>query len=333
MSLVMCVASASSQIGLGHIMRCHALAEEFVRRGYQVLWHIPTAQQGFVNSLGYDKLSCFERLSFESIYACIREHQPVLVMIDSFKLSVGDIQRINATVPSLVFDDMNNRGKFTCAALINSSDAALSFDYFADSSESKAFLGKQFHCFRDEFLAFPQGEATGERILIMMGGSDPAGLTLPTVKALVSRLGEQLPLDVVCGAANPMNEDIKVAFEQMGLRNSRLHINSQSVAQLMAQAKLAISAAGGSLFELCLMGVPSLLVVVADNQVKSAQQEASLPWCDAVFSQDPQEIALKAEAMYRDEAWLQQAREYALTCTNGKGKEKIVDYVEKDLFS
>jgi spore coat polysaccharide biosynthesis predicted glycosyltransferase SpsG len=48
-------------------------------------------------------------------------------------------------------------------------------------------------------------------------------------------------------------------------------VDVENIALLMAESDLAIGAAGGTAWERCCLGLPALVVVVADNQIAGAK--------------------------------------------------------------
>ena len=115
---------------------------------------------------------------------------------------------------------------------------------------------------------------TAERVLITLGGTDPAGAT-----PLVIRAFDQLPpgafqLGVIVGSGNPHLEAINQAAEQSPHRVAvRRSVADMSAA--MASADIAVSAAGSTLWELAYMGVPTIALIVAEGQRPAAQAYAA----------------------------------------------------------
>lgn len=88
-------------------------------------------------------------------------------------------------------------------------------------------------------------------------------------------------------AACPHIDEVIEQAELMRL-DTRVVVNANNMAELMSRADLAIGAAGGSAWERCCLGLPSLLVVMADNQrpgaeaLERAGASLSLGWPDAI---------------------------------------------------
>ncbi|MBK1719494.1 UDP-2,4-diacetamido-2,4,6-trideoxy-beta-L-altropyranose hydrolase [Thiocystis violacea] len=107
-----------------------------------------------------------------------------------------------------------------------------------------------------------------DRLLIFFGGTDPFDLT---TMALDDLDGRALSADVVLGAGNPHRERIERMCQDSGGRWT-LHVQTHRMAELMANADLALGAGGSTHWERCLMGLPALVVTVAANQIATTQR-------------------------------------------------------------
>jgi spore coat polysaccharide biosynthesis protein SpsF len=106
------------------------------------------------------------------------------------------------------------------------------------------------------------------KVLIAMGGADPAGLSLKTLDVL-SKLGGRVELHVVAGAANQDREALR---ERADARAGQitLHRNVDHMAGLMAGMDLAVAAFGVTAYELAALGVPSLYLCLTDEHASAA---------------------------------------------------------------
>jgi len=105
-----------------------------------------------------------------------------------------------------------------------------------------------------------------ERILITMGGVDKDNATGKVLRELCKvDLSTVSQIDVVMGASAPGLDEVRRQAQLMTCR-TEIVVNAGDMGQRMVAADLAISAAGSTVWELCCMGVPSLLVCTAANQ-------------------------------------------------------------------
>ncbi len=110
------------------------------------------------------------------------------------------------------------------------------------------------------------------KLLVMMGGSDPESLTVRVIDALkIARL-KNLETTIVVGGSNPDFEKLARAASED--RSISVVKDVSNTAELMAAADIAVSAAGSTCWELCMMGLPALLIDVAGNQTQVAEEIA-----------------------------------------------------------
>lgn len=142
----------------------------------------------------------------------------------------------------------------------------------------RQFLGPAFALLRKEFFDALQTQTsrTGNvrRILVSLGAADPTNETGKVLEA-VRRLGmPNIGVDVVIGSANPHSNTI---LEQCStLAHVECHIQTSQMAALMVRADLAIGAGGATTWERCLLGLPTLTVVTADNQTQTTRDLSAI---------------------------------------------------------
>jgi spore coat polysaccharide biosynthesis predicted glycosyltransferase SpsG len=100
-------------------------------------------------------------------------------------------------------------------------------------------------------------------VLVTLGGSDPDNVTLRVIEGLIAT--PEFEAQIVAGGSNPHLARLREAF---GESNGALRLvhDPGDMAELMAWADVAVSAAGTAAWEMAFMGLPALLIVLADNQ-------------------------------------------------------------------
>jgi spore coat polysaccharide biosynthesis predicted glycosyltransferase SpsG len=128
-------------------------------------------------------------------------------------------------------------------------------------------LRREFWHWRGHQRDIPQN---AQNILVTLGGSDPDNVTLKVVRGLQQIEDDNLHITIVAGGGNPHYQELAAAASS--IRSSvQLKRDVSDMPELMAWADVAISAAGGTCWELAFMGAPSLLLVLAENQEKVAE--------------------------------------------------------------
>jgi RimJ/RimL family protein N-acetyltransferase len=102
-----------------------------------------------------------------------------------------------------------------------------------------------------------------QRLLVFFGGFDAADCTSAAVEAVLRINRSDLHVDVVIGGEHPKRRQLEKVCVANGLT---LHVQTTRMGELMLAADLALGAAGSTSWERCCVGLPSLVVVVAENQ-------------------------------------------------------------------
>ena len=315
-------ADASVEIGMGHRVRCQALVHAFNELGWHCQFVVDRRYQAFAS-----QQDCL--IGGESEEECKSEflalaRQVDLVVLDHYGYSAEEITELHQYQPNLlVLDDMNDRGEFSCKWLLNPLKETYS------QRVELPLTGSSYALLRPTFQRVEAHVSNPEQLLITLGGTDPLALTLPILKALLASGFPCQHIQVLLGA-NAKNADQviyfcrekHIAFEQ-GLTD---------VTPLMLRAKMAISAAGGTLFELACMGVPTVFAQVADNQTRSLEQHVPLDWCRSIrFDNVPEEVRQQrieqlveeVNRRWLDIEWQENARKTARSLVDGDGANRV----------
>ncbi|EGO62289.1 pseudaminic acid biosynthesis-associated protein PseG [Acetonema longum DSM 6540] len=140
----------------------------------------------------------------------------------------------------------------------------------------RLFLGPQYALLRNEFYpvraALPPRTGQIRSVLIFFGGSDLTNETEKTLTALQMLNLGGIRIDVVVGRNNRYIDRIRDICSAMP--KTTLHCQTNNMAELMAAADVAIGAGGTTTWERCFLGLPSLTVIVADNQREVTEMAA-----------------------------------------------------------
>lgn len=141
----------------------------------------------------------------------------------------------------------------------------------------KVLLGPKFALLRDEFRVFREkGHLRNgkiRRILVTFGGADQPNMTSVTLDAITKLNRPEISVDVVIGAYSVHREEITRKCAQ--LSNVTLHVQARNIAELMSAADIAIGAGGTTTWERCAVGLPAVMVSLADNQISICESVAA----------------------------------------------------------
>jgi len=195
-----------------------------------------------------------------------------------------------------------------------------------------ALVRSEFPALRDAALARHRGEI--RRVLVFMGGSDPCNETTKALEGIGTCGRADMALDVVIGEGNPHRAAVSHACTL--LPHARLHVQTNSMAELMAAADLAIGAGGSTTWERCVVGLPALVTILADNQTPIAQAISAAgaqKLLGRYESLSPQDYARALNAL-RPEEVTYMSRIAADIC-DGLGAKRVAAYLsgQADYFS
>jgi UDP-2,4-diacetamido-2,4,6-trideoxy-beta-L-altropyranose hydrolase len=276
-------ADASAKIGGGHIMRCLALADALCDRG-ATCWFaglpdtiatVPALDQSRYHWLALEPPGGASALRLALVEAGVRTCDWLIV--DHYQWTAVDEGECRAWARNImVIDDLANR-QHDCDLLLDQTLGRGAGEYAnLVPIAAKKLLGTAYALLRPEFSATRaralRRRSAGriDRVLVAMGLTDSAGATRKVVEQLLA-CGVPFKIDIAIGAAAPHLDDI-VSLVSSNKEILKLHIGSRTMAALMSNADICVGAAGSSSWERCCVGLPSILLVIADNQRQIAKQ-------------------------------------------------------------
>lgn len=292
---------ASIQIGSGHVMRCLTLAKalrehgiqcSFVCREHEGHFGELIKKNGFElfllsTEIGAD-LQIDSGLAHSSWLRCsidmdAKQTRQVLpekvdcLVVDHYALDARwESQMRSVCQKIVVIDDLADR-KHDCDVLLDQNLGTTETDYSElVPAHCIKLIGPKFALLRPEFAEWREYSLQRRKypelknILISMGGVDKDNITGKILHQLsLSLLPDESTITVVMGTTAPWLEDIKSLAIKMPIFTKVL-VNVENMAELIANCDFVIGAAGATAWERCCLGVPSLTMVIADNQKKVA---------------------------------------------------------------
>lgn len=286
---------ASNHMGTGHFMRCLTLADELKKHGAQIRFISRNLPAHLIDMLA-EKCIKYLSLNLDDAKEAVdelahaswlgtsqaRDAQATLqaladqtwdwIVVDHYSLDKRWESVVRANCKKLmVIDDLADR-QHDC-------DVLLDQNYYADMqtryvskvpTHCQLLLGPQFALLREEFRRLREKVKvrTGnvKKILVFFGGVDADNYTSLAIQAL-AELNITPQVNVVIGSQHPNREQIQQACISHGFI---CHVQTTRMAELMAEADLAIGGGGTAIWERCAMGLPSIVVVMAENQSKAS---------------------------------------------------------------
>jgi UDP-2,4-diacetamido-2,4,6-trideoxy-beta-L-altropyranose hydrolase len=301
---------ASLEIGTGHVMRCLTLAEaltakgaegQFISRAHEgnlidfirgkgfITHELPIAQhsRGSPTAHGIKVppplvhrhwLGATQAQDSEACAPILAALRPNWLVVDHYSLDASWERALAQHYPKLmVIDDLADR-THTCDLLLDQTFGRQTTDYQPlVPTTCRLLCGSQYALLRPEFAALRpyslqrRDQPTFRELLITMGGVDKDNATGQVLQVLrTCPLPADCRITVVVGVAAPWLGDVRRQVQNMPWETQVL-VGVTNMAQLMADSDLAIGAAGATSWERCCLGLPTIMLVLAENQLKVAE--------------------------------------------------------------
>lgn len=356
-------ADASVHIGSGHIMRCLTLARALKDQGHEVSFlcrdlqgnlNVFIQEQGFKvflikthfyieNQQNIQDIFLFhahwlpvsQLQDFADCMLIIQDQSPDYLIVDHYALShiwENQVKKLGCKI--MVIDDLADR-KHDADLLLDQSFGRKLTDYHQLVPENcQLLIGSRYALLRTEFAQWREyslqrrkNSDFPQHILVNLGGVDKDNYTLQILQLLSEMINKNQNVTVVMGASAPHIDSVK-QFAETAPYSCNVFINVNNMAQIMAQADVAIGAAGSTSWERCCLGLPTLLLILAENQKNIAEQLYSIGaahylQCDHI---NVKNIQTFFEFIDR-ENHLQQMSNQAAMIVDGEGVGRVLRYI------
>lgn len=356
---------SSIAMGTGHTMRCLALADAWRHCGHECHFLVrphPGHQADLVRQRGHE-VHCLtppvSKVTPNEIGAPAYEHWLGARLADDASESNGVLktlpvdwliidhyaldsrwERIQRPQVEriLVIDDLADRDHDADLLLDQNLGLTEAHHGIHLPSTTRMMVGPMYALLRTEFSELRHASLARrpskslKHILVTLGGVDKNNATGKILDALdTSNLPCDATVTVVMGAHAPWLSDIQKRALRLRFR-THVIVNANNMGELMAQSDLAIGAAGSTAWERCCLGLPTLMVVLADNQRTAA---VSLEKVGAAW---PLELNESLANQLQSQIELLQANEHqalaimsrqAATVTDGLGAARVLGVMQE----
>lgn len=353
---------ASLQIGSGHVMRCLTLAQALADKGmacHFICREHPGHLLDLISSKGFKAHTLSAPVTgddgsqsaiTESGQALTHAHwlgasqvqdaAETSFIIQRMELDwlVVDHYALDSTWEEIlrpfykrlmVIDDLADR-RHVCDLLLDQNLGRKEQDYLKLVSTScKVMVGPQYALLRPEFYSHRKTSLNRRKqpavrqILISMGGVDPDNVTGRVLSALRQCvIAKDCRFVIVMGAKAPWLQQVKEQAASLPWV-SKVLVNIQDMAKQMSESDLAIGAAGSTSWERCCLGLPSIVVVLAENQRNVADILSERKIALVIDLSDIESEMVKCFESIAPSI-LNSLTERSIQVTSGDGAEKIV---------
>lgn len=254
--------------------------------------------------------------------------RPDRVIVDHYALSRDWERALRPQCAHLMaIDDYTDRAH-DCDLLLNQNLGVSAEDYAPGLLAPGCTLltGTRYALLRPEFararpaaLARRRENTAGGRILVTMGGVDPDNATGTVLAALAAgALPAGWAVNVVMGGQAPHLGAVRAQAEALPFE-TRIVVDSTEMAGLMVEADFAIGAAGSTSWERCTLALPSIVVVLADNQEPLARALVASGAALRVAAKDSDALAAAVSRLANDPDLRRAMAQAAAAVADGNG--------------
>ncbi len=263
-------ADANFEIGTGHVMRCLALAQRWMKEGGQVAFVIRGESAPLQKRLEAEGVQVFlvptqatEAEDIQFVLHVAQAHHPNWIVVDGYHFTAEyQFALKRARKRLLCIDDDGRVAHYAADIIFNPNFGATAALYPNRESYTQLVLGTDYTLIRTEFLNHRIAPkiipAVAQRLLITMGGSDPDNLTRRVLHALTELQDSHFQVRAIVGESNPHYDELVAIAQKPTSHAIRVEQNVSAMPEAMRWADVALIAAGGTLWELLFMGVPTL---------------------------------------------------------------------------
>jgi len=353
---------ASFDIGTGHVMRCLTLAAALRRRGASCRFICRRLPGNLIQDI---RLRGFEVIELPYVSSLFRggEKGPAhavwlgtdwktdaeetksaicgavidWLVVDHYALDARWEGVLGSCCNSLfVIDDLADRPHY-CDMLLDHTLGRDQADYLPlVPSGCHLLCGSQYALLRPEFSSLRsyslnrRARPVFRELLINMGGVDRDNMTGQILNMLRSC---QLPTDcrvtVVMGTTAPWLQKVLEQVQQVPWP-TRVLVGVSDMPQLMADSDLAIGAAGVTSWERCCLGLPTIMLILAQNQIKIARELKKTGGVRLIEPSEKTEVRLVEEVsqLIRNPKQLSFMTERAAKVLDGAGLHRVCEKFE-----
>lgn len=265
---------ASSDIGSGHIMRCLALAEELKANGWVCIFACVPETLEAVPLLA---LSSFETCSPEEVQTI----RPDLLIVDHYGLDAGYERSVSKWCRKIaVIDDLANR-PHDCDLLIDQTYGRAAEEYNGLVPDNcRVLTGSDYMLLRPQFsqarekAKIRRKKNPSNRILIATGSTNYKNIVSKILRGFKGYKDYPFDIRVVLSSGAPQIDEVQHIIRDInaaGVHKTSIYLDVTDMAAMMVEVDIAVGAGGTTTWERCCLGLPTLMIELADNQTTTIE--------------------------------------------------------------
>lgn len=265
---VFIITEGSKNMGFGHITRCLSLYQAFEEKGIlpEFIINGDNNIEYLLKNVNYQIFNWLDEKN--KLFAILKDAD--IAIIDSYLADISFYNALSDLVKIPVYIDDNKRLGYPNGIVVNGNIHAEKLNYLKRDGLTY-LLGTKYTPLRKEFWEVPEKKIKEkiESIMVTFGGDDAKNMT-PKIMNLLNKEYPTLKKNIIIGKAFHNIEKIKKEID----KNTNLiyYSDAGKIRDIMLESDIDISAGGQTLHELARIGVPTIGVCVADNQLESIKK-------------------------------------------------------------
>jgi UDP-2,4-diacetamido-2,4,6-trideoxy-beta-L-altropyranose hydrolase len=352
---------SSYRIGTGHVMRCVALADALRAQGNKITFICRKLTGNLISflkdkdfsviELDYDPanevklasltehqqwLGVSQEKDLADTLACLARQQVIdWLIVDSYALDKNWEKPCRQYAKHImVIDDLADR--------FHDADILLDQNYYENPQSRylkfvpqtcNVLIGPQFALLRPEFESLRSKMRNNisqiERVMVSLGGIDQYNMTRIVLDGIRQSSLNDVVVDVIMGVASPHRNEIQQFCDTH--KNYFFHSPALNMAELMLNADLAIGAGGATTWERCCLGLPSLVVCIANNQkqlISEAIKANFLGYVGEASAIKASHISQILNELRDNSQQLLEWRQNGLNMVDGRGVKRAIEAMQ-----
>lgn len=331
--------SASATVGFGHLVRCRVLAEELNIRGHRVIMiGPPISLKNEVDETVFfewlpreDWINAETEASFHLNIA--KRYDSKYFIIDDYRSDGEHQKKLREKGIRIVQQyDASKKQQFAANLVVNGSPYEKASFYNKDTlyDDVEFLLGPKYCILRPIFFNPKLKTNQKERkILITFGGGSDRGAILYILKNFYQAIAEKdWTLTIVVSDKNENIREISNWINSKGYKNIELLVNPESMAEIMSTCSFAILGGGTTIFEAAYLGIPSLLIPIADNQTDQCigwDSLGGMKYISNLNKFDGEKFNENLTSFLNDPSIIESYRKNLKTIIDEHGYQRIID--------
>ena len=268
---VFIITEGGKDIGFGHVTRCLSLYQAFEEKGIKPKFTINGDNdiECLLNGANYQLLNWIEKP--DKIFKLIKDAD--IAIIDSYLADISFYNTLSDLVKIPVYIDDDKRLDYPDGVVLNGNIHAEKLNY-PKKDGITYLLGTKYTPLRKEFWEVPEKKIKEkiESVMVTFGGDDAKNMT-PKILKFLNKEYSNLKKNIIIGRAFQNIDEIKKEKKEEDKSTNLIYYpNAQKIKETMLKSDIAISAGGQTLYELARIGVPTVGICIAENQLGSIRE-------------------------------------------------------------